>query len=102
MAKKIQKKFVQSIRYIEGMTIFFYDNESTYIDYGNYAVIVANRWFDRAPGSYRKRWSVFNQRLKTESIKTIYDILRLANHYEISIVCTTRGMPKVPSKIKTY
>ena len=93
----------QSVRYVGGMTIFFKDKESIYIDYGDKAIVIANRWWESQRGYYCSKWRPFQQRLKTsQTIETVYDVLKLANKFDIGIVCSTRPMPEIPDGIRIF
>lgn len=100
-AKK--KNYCQGIRILERMLIFFANKETIYISCQETpAVIVVNRWFDKKPGRYGSAWSPFTQKLKSERLDSIYDVIALANRYDISFICSTRPMPTIPLGVKEY
>lgn len=106
MDKNLAEKktnYCQGIRILERMLIFFANKETIYIScQESPAVVVVNRWFDRKPGRYKNAWSPFTQKLKTADIQSIYDIIALANAYDISFICSTRPMPTIPFGVKEY
>lgn len=105
MIKRTSKDdYVQGVRYLNNMTIFFKDKESIYIccKNNNNTVVIANRWWDKSRGRYAQSWRPFQQRLKTNSLESIYSVIELANRYEVGIVCSTRPMPPIPNNIKVY
>lgn len=104
MVKRIGKNdYEQGVRFLEDMTIFFKDKESIYIlCKKSNTVVIANRWWDKSRGRYSQSWRPFQQRLKKVNLENIYSIIKLANRYEVGIVCSTRPMPEIPKNIKVY
>lgn len=98
-----KKNYCQGIRILERMLIFFANKETIYIScQESPAVVVVNRWFDKKAGRYKTAWSPFTQKLKTGEIDSIYDVIKLANFYDISFICSTRPMPTIPFGVKEY
>lgn len=104
MIKRTGKdEYAQGVRYLDTMTIFFKDKESIYIRCkNNNIVVIANRWWDKGRGRYSQSWRPFQQKLKTSPLDSIYSVIRLANRYDIGIICSTRPMPEIPKRIKVY
>lgn len=88
-----RKQFERKVRVINGLTIVFWEKDSIYIKDNKYqSPIIANRWY--APkGFYAKCWNPFQTELKNrEDLNDIFDIISIANTYDISIV-TANKMP---------
>lgn len=99
---KGRNNYEQGIRYIEDMTILFYSKESVYIQLKNQTVVVVHRWGDMRKGLYAKTWKPFLEKLKRSSkLGGIYGIIRLANEYELGVICTGK-MPEIANNIKQY
>lgn len=95
--------YKQGVRRLGSMTIFFASKESVYIGLDSGTVVIVHRWGDMAKGRYGKAWRPFTSKLKlSKNIETIYDIIKLANEYELGFICSTRAMPEIPDGVRVY
>ena len=96
-----KSRFKQSVRYINGLTIFFKSKETIYATDGKVSVIF-ERWFDKDSGFYRHNWFPFCDALRrNDGLESMYDLYRLASRYDISVVDHQKEII-VPAGIKVY
>lgn len=95
--------FERGVREIGGMVILFQSKEAVYIKLPSSSVVIIHRWGDRSKGRYKEAWKPFTNYLKfTKRIDSIYDIIGMANKYELGFISSTRPMPEIPKNIKKY
>ena len=94
-----REEFVQKVRVVNNVTIFFASKDTIYAKDESGACVLCERWFEGRFG-YAQKWRPFNQvLLHKKSIETIRDVWRIALRYEISAM-TPRKFPKIPSGVK--
>lgn len=104
MIKHIGKNgFVRGVREVGDMIILFQTKEAVYIKLKTGSVVIIHRWGDMAKGRYCEAWKPFTNKLKfSKMIGSIYDIIRLANEYELGFICSTKPFPEITDDIKRY
>lgn len=91
--------FEPSVRYINGLTIYFKD-KYTIIAFDKDSSVTCQRWYDRPLGSYAKQWRPFCDELKTRNyLKSTRDIWNIAFKYEIGAMGSYQR-PTIPERIK--
>lgn len=80
---KIVPRFRPSVRYVNGLVIYFKSKELVYVEKGK-DMVCFMRWFCPKGQIYEKSWKPFCERLcRNNSISTIWQVIALANHYGI-------------------
>lgn len=90
-----------SVRYINGLTIFFKKKDTVYVTDGKISVIF-ERWFGMAKGYYSSSWKPFTTQLKVlDGLASIYQVISIANKYGVECISATRE-ETIPDGIKTH
>ena len=93
--------FKQGVRRLNGLTNFWVDKETTQISNNKGTTIIFQRWFDCK--SYRSKWKPFNEFLRrNNNIEDIWQIVEVANKYDIEMTSPTRGAKEIPADIYEY
>lgn len=96
--------YKQAYREIGHLKILFYGKESVYIKDDRYfGITIVHRWGDIARGRWKTSWKPFMDALKYgKKIEGIFDVIKLANWYNLGVVGSTRNLPETPKNIKVY
>lgn len=92
-------KFQPSVRYTNGLTIYFRDKHTIYV-FSKSGDLVLQRWFDRKRGDYEKVWKPFCSVLyRNNNLDTIWKIMNLAQRYGIEMSSSLRKL-EIPEGIR--
>ena len=93
-------KFIPSVRYINGMRIYFKTKHTVQVT-ANGVTINIVRWDISARGTYKNIWYPFCEKLcKRNNLRTIWDIMDLAQSYDLTMVTHRSGADSLPKGIK--
>ena len=71
-----------SVRYINGLTIYFAEKQAIYVTDGKVSIVL-ERWFE-SNFAFERKWDLLNRVLKRhKSINTVYQVWNIAMRYEI-------------------
>lgn len=94
----MQRQFIESVRKLRNLTIYFRDKH-TIIVYYDRGTVIFHRWFDRPKGSYRNNWLPFTLALKQKNLKNILEVYRYAEEYDIEHVVPIHNY-KIPTNVQ--
>ena len=97
---QIDREFIQAVRRVNGLTIFFKNKEAIYVeDEKSGRKYVYHRWFESTPGFYMNNWRKFSWSLKYLDNLDIDDIQILSVRYGAKSTWALK-MPDIPKDIK--
>lgn len=86
----ISRVFKPSVRYVNGLCIYFKDKHNVEVSKDGTTIIVT-RWLCRKRGDYAKRWQPFVEKLyRTNGLNSIEDIQRLAWQYGLDVLAARK------------
>lgn len=89
--------FEPQVRFINGIQIWWKDRHTIVVSQGFQCVMI-HRWFDRQRGRYTP-WKRLCLRLKRRNnIKSLYQIVDMANEYDIDHQSVTSTIKSLPPK----
>lgn len=96
-------KFKRGVRYVGNLTIYFYAKDTVYVAEKNSKITVCvHRWFE-CRHTYAKNWRPAMNRLKFyNNIEGIYDVIKIANNYDLGVVTYSKPMPEIDEGIEVY
>lgn len=96
---KTVPKFVPSVRYINGLTIWFKSKHLIQVREGPNIVDFV-RYANPGGGCYQSAWRPFCEKLyRLNSIKTIWDVTYIANNYDIDMFVPHSEITPIPQDI---
>lgn len=89
------------VRYMGNLVLLFKTKEAIYIhDKKTKSTIIVNRWFDRGKSRYAKHWLPLRNRLMYgDKDLSIYDIVKLARHYDLNVCYSHYAFPEITEDI---
>lgn len=90
-------KFRPSVRYINGIQIYFKSKTVVQVTSRGYSVDII-RWDKPGGGRYAESWRPFCQKLyHMNSLENIYQIINLANRYELTTIVSRHPVQPPPN-----
>ena len=98
----VDRQFTPSVRYTNGLRIYFKDKQTVQVSNGEIAIYIS-RWAIKQNGYYRNVWKPFCEKLRRSNrLETIWDVMDLAQSYELDMMSSRDGADKLPDKIKEH
>lgn len=96
----VSRAFVPSVRYINGLRIYFKDKHTVQVSSDGVAINIT-RWAIKRKGVYEQTWYPFCKKLcRNNNLETIWDVMDIAQKYELDIMSVTGGPDKLPDNVK--
>lgn len=93
MTKQINRAFKPSVRYVNGLCIYFRDKYNVEVSKDGQAIVVT-RWLCRNRNDYAKRWQPFVEKLyRTNGLRNLIDIECLAWKYGLDVLVARKPTP---------
>lgn len=98
--QEVSREFVPSVRRTHGLVIYFKDKECVQVRFGDSAVLF-HRWLVKTNRFYIENWRPFCERLqKSNTIYTLWEVMDLAQQFDISMQSPVGEGYKIPRGIK--
>lgn len=96
----VKREFQPSVRYINGLRIYFKSKHTVQVSTGDVAINIT-RWAIKRNGVYEDTWYPFCKKLcRTNGLNTIWDVMDIAQKYGLDMMSARNGPDKLPDGIK--